>query len=111
VSCDRDTKFVAGFEAVFEACGIEIIRTPPQAPRANAICERLVETLRRELLDRTLIGSEQPAATPTQRTHDPLQALPGQHECPPSRVVDGLIDTRLCGGGNATRLVDKIIGR
>jgi hypothetical protein len=44
---------------VFEACGIEIIRTPPQAPRANAICERLVETLRRELLDRTLIVSEQ----------------------------------------------------
>jgi len=44
---------------VFEACGIEIIRTPPQAPRANAICERLVEMLRRELLDRTLIVSEQ----------------------------------------------------
>jgi transposase InsO family protein len=44
---------------VFEACGIEIIRTPPQAPRANAICERLVETLRREPLDRTLVVSEQ----------------------------------------------------
>jgi putative transposase len=52
---DRDTKFVAGFDEVFHACGIEIIKTPPQAPRANAICERLVGTLHRELLDRVLI--------------------------------------------------------
>jgi putative transposase len=55
---DRDTKFVVGFDAVFQACGIEIIKGPPQAPRANAICERLVGTLRRELLDRILILSE-----------------------------------------------------
>jgi putative transposase len=55
---DRDTKFVAGFDAVFDACGIQVITTPPQAPRANATCERLVGTLRRELLDRTLIVSE-----------------------------------------------------
>jgi transposase InsO family protein len=55
---DRDTKFVAGFDAVFDACRIQVITTPPQAPRANAICERLVGTLRRELLDRTLIAGE-----------------------------------------------------
>jgi hypothetical protein len=35
--------------------GIQIIKTPPQAPRANAVCERMVGTLRRELLDRILI--------------------------------------------------------
>jgi putative transposase len=56
---DRDTKFLDTFDAVFHACGIEIITTPPQAPRANAICERLVGTLRRELLDRTLIVNQQ----------------------------------------------------
>jgi putative transposase len=55
---DRDTTFVAGFDAAFHASGIQVITTPPQAPRANAICERLVGTLRRELLDRTLIVSE-----------------------------------------------------
>jgi len=55
---DRDSKFVAGFDQVFHACGIEIIKTPPQAPRANAICDRLVGTLRRELLDRILILGE-----------------------------------------------------
>jgi len=37
---------------------IQIIKTPPQAPRANAICERMVGTLRRELLDRTLIVNQ-----------------------------------------------------
>jgi hypothetical protein len=40
--CDRDTKFTDGFGAVFhQAEGIRIIRTPIQAPRANAIMETL----------------------------------------------------------------------
>jgi putative transposase len=55
---DRDTKFIAAFDEVFQTEGLRIIRTPPQAPRANAICERVVGTLRRELLDRTLIFGE-----------------------------------------------------
>jgi putative transposase len=52
---DRDSKYTAAFDGVFDAEGIQAIRTPPQAPRANAICERVVGTLRRELLDRILI--------------------------------------------------------
>lgn len=55
---DRDTKFTTAFDEVFQADGLRITRTPPQAPRANAICERLVKTLRREILDRTLIFRE-----------------------------------------------------
>jgi putative transposase len=52
---DRDTKFTAAFDTVFTATDVRIIRTPVQAPRANAIAERFVGTIRRELLDRVLI--------------------------------------------------------
>jgi putative transposase len=49
---DRDAKFTAAFDEVFRAGGVRIIKSPPQAPRANAICERVVGTLRREVFDR-----------------------------------------------------------
>jgi putative transposase len=55
---DRGSNFTASFDAVFEAAGTTILRTAVQAPRMNAICERLVGTLRRELLDRVLILGE-----------------------------------------------------
>jgi putative transposase len=55
---DRDTKYTRAFDAVFEADDIESLKTPPQAPKtpkANAHCERVIGTLRRELLDHILI--------------------------------------------------------
>jgi transposase InsO family protein len=47
----RGSKFTAAFDAVFAGTNIRIIRTPVQAPRANAIAERWIGTLRRECLD------------------------------------------------------------
>ena len=59
---DRDAKFTAAFDAVFSAIDLRIIKTPGQVPQANAIAERFVGTVRRELLDRLLIINEQHAA-------------------------------------------------
>jgi len=55
---DRGGQFTEAFDAVFEDCGIRILRRPSQAPRANTVCERLVGTLRREVLDHLLILNE-----------------------------------------------------
>jgi transposase InsO family protein len=52
---DRDSKFTSMFDAVFASEGIQIITSPIRAPRANAIMERWIGSLRRELLDRMLI--------------------------------------------------------
>ena len=59
---DRDAKLTAAFDAVFTAIDIRIIKTPMRARRANAIAERFVGTIRRELLDRLLIINQGHAA-------------------------------------------------
>jgi anti-anti-sigma factor len=51
---DRDAKFTAAFDVVFSAAGVRIIKSPVQAPRANAIAERWIASARRECLDRML---------------------------------------------------------
>ena len=62
---DRAGEFTASSDAAFTAAGIRILTTPPQAPRANAICERMIGTLRQEVFDRLLIVNE----------HHPRQVL------------------------------------
>ena len=69
---DRDAKFTAAFDAVFAGADIRIIRTPVRAPRANAIAERFIGTLRRECLDHMLITGRR------YRVTSPDQRLPGR---------------------------------
>ena len=54
---DRDTKFSHAFDEVFRSEGLKVIRTPVQAPNANAHAERWVRTVRADCLDRILILS------------------------------------------------------
>jgi putative transposase len=55
---DRDTKYTDSFDAVFAADHIQVVRTAPRAPRMNAHCERVIGTIRREILDHLLIWNE-----------------------------------------------------
>jgi putative transposase len=52
---DRDATFHEGFDAVFTAAGLRIVRSGVRMPRMNSIMERWIGGCRRELLDRTLI--------------------------------------------------------
>ena len=55
---DNDRKFGVNFARVAGTSRIEILKTPYHAPRANAICERLLGSVRRECLDHLLILHE-----------------------------------------------------
>jgi putative transposase len=48
---DRDSIFAAEVDGQLKAFGLRVLRTPTRAPQANAYCERLVGTVRRECLD------------------------------------------------------------
>jgi putative transposase len=52
---DRDSKYSGAFDEVFRSEGLRIVKTPVRAPKANAVAERFVRTVRAECLDWLLI--------------------------------------------------------
>lgn len=110
---DRDTKFMASFDAVFADAGIEVLRSPPRAPKGNAYAERWVSSIRRECLDRMLIFSERQLRFVLaeyedhynmHRPHRPLKQLPPIADADIGEVdigadYDGAIErTEILGG-------------
>jgi putative transposase len=108
---DRDAKYTASFDAVFEAEDVEVIKSPPRAPRANAHCERVIGTLRREVLDHLLIWNETHARQVLDacarhynhhRPHQAREQLPPLAQEHPAPVADPtahqLLRTRMLGG-------------
>ena len=55
---DRDSIFSTEVDDELQAFGLNVLRTPRQAPKANAYCERLMGTIRRECLDYVIPWSE-----------------------------------------------------
>jgi putative transposase len=55
---DRDSIFSAEVDDDLKAFGLKVLRIPVQAPKANAYCERLMRTIRRECLDYIIPLSE-----------------------------------------------------
>jgi putative transposase len=47
---DRDARFTPAFDAVFTSLDADVIEIPVRVPVANAMRERLVGSIRRELL-------------------------------------------------------------
>ena len=48
---DRDTIYSEGVDRTLESMGLTVLKTPVRAPQANAFCERVIGTIRRECLD------------------------------------------------------------
>ena len=55
---DRDSVFAAGVEDAVTAMGLTVLKTPVRCPQANAFCERLIGTMRRECLDWMIVLNE-----------------------------------------------------
>jgi hypothetical protein len=55
---DRDSAFLPAVDAMLTSTGLRVLKTPVRSPQANAHCERLIGTIRRECLDWLIPFSE-----------------------------------------------------
>ena len=104
---DNDDKYGDSFKRV--TAGIKVLKTPYKAPKANAICERFLGSLRRECLDHVLILSERHLHRVVKeyteyfnhaRPHQGIeQHIPCRPERPDAPPVNGELASRPVLGG------------
>ncbi len=105
---DRDSKYSGSFDEVFRSEGIRIVKTPVRSPKANAIAERFVRTIRTECLDWLLILNRRHLEHVlrvyvdhynTERPHRALELRPPEPGEPPPRPATGEVQRRDPLGG------------
>jgi putative transposase len=55
---DRDSIFAKNLDESIGKLAMQVLKSPPRSPKANAICERVIGTIRRECLDWLILLSE-----------------------------------------------------
>ena len=107
---DRGSQFINSFDEIFRTEGIKVLKTPVRTPVANTFAERWIGSIRRELLDRTIIwnrrqlerlvvdyiahhNEHRPHQSLNQRPPTPLDEPP---ETPPTTVT--VLRTSRCDG-------------
>ena len=102
---DHDSKFTCSFDQVFVSEDIKIVRTPVRAPKANAVAECWVRTVRQECLDQLLIFNQRHLVhvlkeyTHYYNTARPHQGLAQQIPIPLSHPQNGAVHCRDVLGG------------
>ena len=77
---DRDRIYSSELDSALQAMDLKILKTPFQAPQANAFCERLIGTVRRECLDFLIPLNDETPAEPSQGVGHTLQSGPATCE-------------------------------
>ncbi len=107
---DRGSQFIDSFDEIFRTEGFKILKTPIRTPVANTFAERWIGSIRRELLDRTIIwnrlqlerlvveyvahyNGHRPHRSLEQRPPTPLDDPP---DTPPATVI--VLRTDRCDG-------------
>jgi putative transposase len=107
---DRGSQFIDSFDEIFRTEGFKILKTPVRTPVANAFAERWIGSIRRELLNRTIIWNHRQlerlvvdyiAHYNQLRPHQSLGQRPptpdhGPPEAPPATVT--VLRTTRCNG-------------
>ena len=94
---DRASQFIDAFDEIFRTEGVKILKTPVRSPVANAFAERWIGTLRREVLDRTIIWNRRQLNKlvidyidhyNAHRPHRSLHQRPPRHTTPDNNTTD-----------------------